>query len=303
MRIRLDGRPAPYVGAKDIILHTIAKLGIDAARGFAVEYTGEAIASMPLEGRFTLCNMGTEFGARTGYVAPDDAAFQWLAGRPYVPEGKEWERALGHWRTLRADDDAAFDQDFSVDCGDLAPQVTWGTDPSQTMPISGVVPDLSDAAPGRGAAHDRALSYMGLTPGTPIAGTKIDRVFIGSCTNARLSDLESAAAVVRGRKLAEGVTASVVPGSTRVKREAEAHGLDRVFRDAGFAWEESGCSICAGGNRNNAQPGERCVATSNRNFEGRQGVGVRTHLASPAMAAAAAVTGALVDVRHLMDGH
>jgi len=302
MRIRIEGRPDAWVGAKDIILHTIAKLGVDAAQGFAVEYAGEAVARLPLEGRFTLCNMGTEFGARTGYVAPDDTTFQWLAGRPYAPQGEEWDRALAHWRTLRTDADARFDADLSVDCGDLAPQVTWGTDPSQVVPISGVVPDLADAPPGRAAAHDRALVYMGLTPGKPIAGTRIDRVFIGSCTNARLSDMESAAAVVRGRRLAEGVAASVVPGSTFVKREAEARGLDKIFRDAGFAWEESGCSICAGGNRNNAQPGERCVATSNRNFEGRQGTGVRTHLASPAMAAAAAVTGELVDVRRLMEG-
>jgi len=300
MRIRFDGRLGDYVSAKDVILHTIGKLGIDAAQGYAVEYAGEAIESMPLEGRFTLCNMGTEFGARTGYVAPDDATFTWLSGRRFAPQGKNWERAVAHWRTLKSDDDAVFDSDVSIDCNSLEPQVTWGTDPSQTIPISGMVPPSST---GYAAAHDRALSYMGLTPGTPIAGTRIDRVFIGSCTNARLSDLESAAAVVRGRKIADGVKAMIVPGSTTVKREAEARGLDTVFRSAGFAWEESGCSVCAGGNRDGARPGERCVATSNRNFENRQGVGVRTHLASPAMAAAAAIAGKLVDVRQLMDGH
>ena len=300
MRIRFDGRLADYVSAKDVMLHTIGKLGIDAAQGFAVEYAGEVIETMPVEGRFTLCNMGTELGARTGYVAPDDATLVWFSRRPFAPQGKEWDRAAMEWKMLRSDEDATFDSDISIDCRDLAPQITWGTDPSQTMAISGTVPA---SATGKIAAHDRALSYMGLAPGAPIAGTKITRVFIGSCTNARLSDLESAAAVVRDRKVAAGVKAMVVPGSTRVKREAEARGLDAVFRNAGFAWEESGCSVCAGGNRDGAQPGERCVATSNRNFENRQGTGVRTHLASPAMAAAAAVAGELVDVRRLMDGH
>ena len=300
MRIRFNGRLGSCVSAKDVILHTIGKFGIDAAQGYAVEYAGTAIESMPLEGRFTLCNMGTEFGARTGYVAPDEATFAWLSGRRFAPKGNEWEQAFACWRTLKSDDDARFDSDVSIDCDGLEPQVTWGTDPSQTIPISGVVPP---SPAGHMAAHDRALSYMGFTPGVPIAGTKIDRVFIGSCTNARLSDLESAAAVVRGRKIADGVKAMIVPGSTTVKREAEARGLDAVFRNAGFAWEESGCSICAGGNRDGAKSGERCVATSNRNFENRQGVGVRTHLASPAMAAAAAIAGKLVDVRQMMDGH
>jgi 3-isopropylmalate/(R)-2-methylmalate dehydratase large subunit len=300
MRIRFDGRLGNYVSAKDLILHTIGKLGIDAAQGYAVEYAGTAIETMPLEGRFTLCNMGTEFGARTGYVAPDEATLKWLAGRPFAPRDKGWDRASTHWRTLQSDENAVFDSNVAIDCNGLEPQVTWGIDPSQTMPISGMVPVPAD---GRAAADERAHTYMGLAPGMPIAGTPIDRVFIGSCTNARLSDLESAAAVVRGRKIAEGVKAMVVPGSTTVKREAESRGLDVVFRDAGFAWEESGCSVCAGGNRDGAKPGERCVATSNRNFENRQGVGVRTHLASPAMAAAAAIAGKLVDVRQLMDGH
>jgi 3-isopropylmalate/(R)-2-methylmalate dehydratase large subunit len=300
MRIRLEGTLRSGVSAKDAILHTIAKLGIDAGRGHAVEFSGAALQAMPVEGRFTVCNMTTELGARTAYVAPDEATFQWLAGRAFAPAGEAWERALASWLGLVSDADAAFDQEFDIDCSLLEPQVTWGTDPSQVVPISGRVPDPAAQAAEQRAGHRRALDYMGLAPGTPIAGLPIDRVFIGSCTNARLSDLESAAAVLRGRRVADGVVAVVVPGSTSVKRAAEARGLDRVFRDAGFAWHASGCSLCAGGNRDVAQPGERYVSTSNRNFEGRQGAGVRTHLASPAMAAAAAVAGAIVDVRQLL---
>jgi 3-isopropylmalate/(R)-2-methylmalate dehydratase large subunit len=302
MRIRLDGALEPGVTAKDAILHTIAQLGIDAARGHAVEFCGSAVASLPLEGRFTLCNMATEMGARTAYVAPDDKTFEWLAGRPLAPTGADWERALAHWQTLRSDADAPFDQDVAIDCHDLEPQVTWGTDPSQVVPISGRVPDLGIAPPARRDAHRRAADYMGLAPGAPIAGLKIDRVFIGSCTNSRLSDLEAAAAVLRGRRVADGIDAVVVPGSMSVRRAAEARGLDRVFRDAGFAWHASGCSLSAGGNRDAAKPGTRYVSTTNRNFEGRQGAGVRTHLASPAMAAAAAVAGCIIDVRRLLAG-
>jgi 3-isopropylmalate/(R)-2-methylmalate dehydratase large subunit len=302
MRIRLDGALALGVSAKDAILHTIAQLGIDAARGHAIEFCGSAVASLPLEGRFTLCNMATEMGARTAYVAPDDKTFQWLAGRPFAPAGADWERALIHWHTLRSDADAAFDQEFALDCRDLEPQITWGTDPSQVMPISGRVPDPAMAPPARREAYHRAADYMGVTPGAPIAGLKVDRVFIGSCTNSRLSDLEAAAAVLRGRRVADGVDAVVVPGSMSVRRAAEERGLDRVFRDAGFAWHASGCSLCAGGNRDAAKPGTRYVSTTNRNFEGRQGAGVRTHLASPAMAAAAAVAGCIIDVRRLLAG-
>jgi 3-isopropylmalate/(R)-2-methylmalate dehydratase large subunit len=302
MRIRLDGALALGVSAKDAILHTIAQLGIDAARGHAIEFCGSAVASLPLEGRFTLCNMATEMGARTAYVAPDDKTFQWLAGRPFAPAGADWERALIHWQTLRSDADAAFDQEFAFDCRDLEPQITWGTDPSQVMPISGRVPDPAMAPSARRETYRRAADYMGLAPGAPIAGLKIDRVFIGSCTNSRLSDLEAAAAVLRGRRVADGVDAVVVPGSMSVRRAAEERGIDRVFRDAGFAWHASGCSLCAGGNRDAAKPGTRYVSTTNRNFEGRQGAGVRTHLASPAMAAAAAVAGCIIDVRRLLAG-
>ena len=302
MRLRLDGALGPGVGAKDAILRTIAQLGIDAARGHAVEFCGSTVASLPLEGRFTLCNMATEMGARTAYVAPDDKTFEWLAARPFAPAGADWERALKHWRTLRSDADATFDQHFAIDCRDLEPQITWGTDPSQVVSISGRVPDPALAPAARREAQRRSADYMGLTPGASIAGLKVDRVFIGSCTNSRLSDLEAAAAVLRGRRVADGVDAVVVPGSMSVRRAAEARGIDRVFRDAGFAWHASGCSLCAGGNRDAAKPGTRYVSTTNRNFEGRQGAGVRTHLASPAMAAAAAVAGCIIDVRRLLAG-
>ncbi len=302
MRIRLDGALAVGVSAKDAVLYTIAQLGIEAARGHAVELCGSLVSSLPLEGRFTLCNMATEMGARTACVAPDDATFQWLAGRPFAPTGADWEGALAHWQTLRSDEEAMFDQDLALDCRDLEPQVTWGTDPSQVIAISGHVPDPTLAPLPRREAYHRAANYMGVVPGAPIAGLKIDRVFIGSCTNSRLSDLEAAAAVLRGRRVADGVDAVVVPGSMSVRRAAEARGLDRAFRDAGFAWHASGCSLCAGGNRDAAKPGTRYVSTTNRNFEGRQGAGVRTHLASPAMAAAAAVTGCITDVRRLLAG-
>ncbi|MGB8547701.1 MAG: 3-isopropylmalate dehydratase large subunit [Xanthobacteraceae bacterium] len=300
MRIKLEGVLGRGVSAKDVILHTIAKLGIDAGRGYAVEFSGAAIAAMPVEGRFTVCNMATELGARTACVAPDEATLQWLAGRPFVPVGEAWERALAAWSDLASDDDATVDQEVAIDCSALEPEITWGTDPSQVVPISGRVPDPAAQTGEQQAGHRRAIDYMGLTPGAPIAGLPINRVFIGSCTNARLSDLESAAAVLRGRRVADGVVAVAVPGSTSVKRAAEARGLDQVFRDAGVAWHSSGCSLCAGGNRDAARPGERYVSTGNRNFEGRQGAGVRTHLASPAMAAAAAVAGRIVDVRRLL---
>ena len=236
---------------------------------------------MSIDARMTLCNLNIEMGGRSGLVAPDEHTFSWLAGRPYAPQGKLWERALAHWRTLTSDEGASFDCEHALDAGTLEPQVTWGTDPSQVLGISGHVPDptLSDSS--RRLAMENALAYMGLEPGMPLAGLPVNRVFIGSCTNSRLPDLQAAAEIVRGRRVADGVVAMVVPGSTSVKRAAEAAGLDRVFRAAGFFWGESGCSMCAGGNGDRGAPGERCVSTTNRNFEHRQGPKVRTHLVEP----------------------
>jgi 3-isopropylmalate/(R)-2-methylmalate dehydratase large subunit len=302
MRIRLDGRLGRCITAKDVALRIIAELGLAGGRGHAVEYAGSVVRAMTIESRMTLCNLTVEMGARTGLVAPDEAAFAWLQGRPYAPHSALWDRAVATWRTLRSDDDAVFDREVAIDCNSLEPQVTWGTDPSQVVGISGRVPEPWLGEAGRQASMQRALDYMGLAPGTPLSGLPVDRVFIGSCTNSRLPDLEEAAAVLRGRRVAPGVKALVVPGSTTVKRQAEAAGLDRVFRDAGFFWGESGCSMCAGGNGDRGRPGERCVSTTNRNFEGRQGRGVRTHLVSPSMAAAAAVTGRIVDVRQILGG-
>jgi 3-isopropylmalate/(R)-2-methylmalate dehydratase large subunit len=299
LRARLDGRLLPHVSAKDVALRLIAELGVAGGRGYAVEYAGGAIAAMPIEQRMTLCNLNIEMGGRSGFVAPDDTTFAWLAGRPYAPKGALWDQALATWRTLVSDHDAAFDREVTLDCSALEPQISWGTDPSQVVGISGRVPDPAAIDASRRSAAESACAYMGLTPGTPLAGLLIDRVFIGSCTNSRLPDLEVAAAIVRGRRVAPGVTAMVVPGSSSVKREAEAAGLDRVFRDAGFFWGESGCSMCAGGNGDRGAPGERCVSTTNRNFENRQGAKVRTHLASPATAAASALAGRIADVRQV----
>ncbi len=302
MRVRLDGRLGAHVSAKDVALRIIAEIGVAGARGYAVEYAGAAMRAMPIEQRMTLCNLNIEMGGRSGFVAPDDATFQWLACRPFVPQGAEWDRALRHWRTLTSDDEASFDREVALDCTALEPQITWGTDPSQVVAISGRVPDPAGLDPGRRAAAVSAFGYMGLVPGTPLIGLPVDRVFIGSCTNSRLPDLQVAADLVRGRRVAQGVVAMVVPGSSSVKREAEAAGLDRVFRDAGFFWGESGCSMCAGGNGDRGQPGERCVSTTNRNFENRQGPKVRTHLASPATAAATAIAGRIADARQLTAG-
>ena len=271
MRARLDGRLGAHVSAKDVALRLIAELGVAGARGYAVEYAGSAISAMPIEQRMTLCNLNIEMGGRSGFVAPDDATFAWLAGRPYAPQGAMWDRALEHWRKLVTDDDAAFDCEVTLDCGTLEPQITWGTDPSQVVGISGRVPEPATLDARRRPAAESAFTYMGLQPGTPLLGLPVNRVFIGSCTNSRLPDLELAAAVVRGRHVAKGVSAMVVPGSSTVKREAEAAGLDRVFREAGFFWGESGCSMCAGGNGDRGAPGERIVSTTNRNFENRQG--------------------------------
>jgi 3-isopropylmalate/(R)-2-methylmalate dehydratase large subunit len=302
MRIRLDGRLGAHVSAKDVALRIIAEIGVAGARGYAVEYAGAAVRAMPIEQRMTLCNLNIEMGGRSGFIAPDDATFEWLADRPFVPQGAEWDVALRHWRTLASDDEANFDREVTLECTALEPQITWGTDPSQVVGISGRVPDPVGLDPSRRAAAVSAFGYMGLVPGTPLIGLPVDRVFIGSCTNSRLPDLQVAADLVRGRHVAAGVIAMVVPGSSSVKREAEAAGLDRVFRDAGFFWGESGCSMCAGGNGDRGQPGERCVSTTNRNFENRQGPKVRTHLASPATAAATAIAGRIADARQLTAG-
>jgi len=299
MHVCLDGRLDAHVSAKDVALRIIAEIGVAGARGYAVEYAGAAVTAMPIEQRMTLCNLNIEMGGRSGFVAPDDSTFAWLAGRPFVPQGAQWDHALAHWRTLASDDDAAFDREVTLDCSALEPQITWGTDPSQVVGISGCVPDPATLDANRRASAQSACSYMDLAPGTPLAGLPVDRVFIGSCTNSRLPDLQTAAAVVRGRHVAEGVIAMVISGSSSVKREAEALGLDRVFREAGFFWGESGCSMCAGGNGDRGQPGERCVSTTNRNFENRQGPKVRTHLASPATAAATAIAGRIADVRQM----
>jgi len=302
MLIRLEGRLPAHVTAKDVALRLIGELGVAGARGHAVEYAGSAVNAMSIEARMTLCNLNIEMGGRSGFIAPDERTFSWLADRPFAPKGTMWDLALTRWRTLASDQGASFHSQHALDVNSLEPQITWGTDPSQVLGISGRVPDSADAGPGRRTAVESALAYMGLAPGTALAGLPIERVFIGSCTNSRLSDLEAAAAVVRGRRIAEGVVGMVVPGSTSVKRAAEAAGLDRIFRAAGFSWGESGCSMCAGGNGDRGEPGERCVSTTNRNFEHRQGPGVRTHLASPATAAASALAGCIADVRQIAAG-
>jgi 3-isopropylmalate/(R)-2-methylmalate dehydratase large subunit len=302
MRVRLDGQLGAQVSAKDVALRIIAEIGVAGARGCAVEYAGTAVRAMPIEPRMTLCNLNIEMGGRSGFVAPDDTTFEWLAGRPFAPTGTEWDHALAHWHTLMTDPEANFDREVALNCTALEPQITWGTDPSQVVGISGRVPEPAVLEASRRAAAISAFAYMGLVPGTPLIGLPVDRVFIGSCTNSRLSDLQAAAAIVRGRRVAEGVVAMVVPGSSSVKRQAEAAGLDRVFREAGFFWGESGCSMCAGGNGDRGQPGERCVSTTNRNFENRQGPKVRTHLASPVTAAASAIAGWVADARQLVSG-
>jgi 3-isopropylmalate/(R)-2-methylmalate dehydratase large subunit len=300
MRIRFEGSLAPGVTAKDVMLAAIAKFGIGVARGYAVEYAGPVIEAMGIEGRLTLCNMAIEMGARTGFVAPDETTYTWLAGRLYAPVGEAWDAALATWRQVPSDPGAQFDLELSLDCDDLEPQVTWGIDPSHTVGISGVVPDPADYDPADRPRIARALEYMDLTPGRPIAGLPIDRVFIGSCTNSRLSDLQRAAAVIAGGHVAPGVTALVVPGSTSVKRAAEELGLDEVFTAAGFMWGESGCSMCGGASEHRPEAGERSLSTTNRNFENRQGLGVRTHLVSPEMAAAGALAGEIADARRYL---
>jgi 3-isopropylmalate/(R)-2-methylmalate dehydratase large subunit len=300
MRVRFSGELPLGVTAKDVILGTIGRIGVSGGVGHVVEYAGEVIRGLSMESRMTVCNMSIEAGARAGLIAPDDTTFAYLEGRPAAPTGAEWERALDRWRSLRSDEDAEFDRDVEIDVRKLEPQVTWGTNPSMVTSIGGVVPDPADYADADAReAVERALAYMALEPGTPIRDIRVNRVFIGSCTNARLEDLQTAAAIVRGRRVHPDVRAMVVPGSATVKAQAEEEGLDRIFEAAGFEWRRAGCSMCLGMNPDILAPGERCASTSNRNFEGRQGRGGRTHLVSPAMAAAAALEGRFVDVREL----
>jgi 3-isopropylmalate/(R)-2-methylmalate dehydratase large subunit len=299
MRITVDGELGAGVHAKDVILAIIAKISAAGGVGHVLEYAGSAIRSLSIEGRLTICNMSIEAGARAGMVAPDETTFAYLKGRPYAPKGADWDKAVAYWRTLPSDPDAAFDREVHLDAGELAPMVTWGTSPEAASPITGIVPDPAHVADAAGRdSMLRALDYMALKPGTALSDIPVDRVFIGSCTNSRIEDLRVAAKVCDGRKTL--VPAMVVPGSGLIKQQAEAEGLDAIFRRAGFEWREAGCSMCVGINGDLVAPGERCASTSNRNFVGRQGKGARTHLMSPAMAAAAAVTGKLTDVRRLM---
>ena len=298
MEVRFTGTPGTGVSPKDMILAVVGRIGTAGATGCVIEYTGEAIRQMSLEGRMTICNMSIEAGARAGMIAPDERTFEYLANRPRAPQENAWQRAVERWQCFASDPGATYDSGVTLDVSDLAPQVTWGTNPGMVTAITGTVPDpTSLATEAEQQAARRALAYMALEPGTPLAGLPIDRVFIGSCTNARLEDLRAAARVVAGRRVSSRVRAMVVPGSQAVKAQAEAEGLDRVFTAGGFEWRNAGCSMCLGMNADVLQPGERCAATSNRNFEGRQGRGGRTHLMSPAMAAAAAIAGELVDVR------
>jgi len=291
MAVTVEGPLPVGVTAKDVALGIIARIGVEGGRGHVLEYRGSTIRGLSMEGRMTVCNMTIESGARAGVIAPDDTTFAYLRGREYAPAGDQWDQAVDRWRRSTSDRDATFDREVSIDAGRLEPYVTWGTNPGQSVPVSGSVPAPSTET------DERALQYMALEPGTAIEAIAIDRVFIGSCTNARMEDLRVAASVVRGHRVHPKVRAMVVPGSASVKRQAEAEGLDALFREAGFEWRDAGCSMCLGMNPDILGPGERCASTSNRNFEGRQGSGGRTHLVSPPMAAAAAVAGHLVDVR------
>jgi 3-isopropylmalate/(R)-2-methylmalate dehydratase large subunit len=302
MEVRVEGTLGFGVSAKDVVLAIIGKIGAAGGTGYVVEFTGAVIRDLSIEGRLTVSNMAIEGGARSGLIAPDDTTFAYLKGRPMAPKGAEWDAAVAYWRTLKTDAGATYDKTVILDAANIVPNVTWGTSPEDVIAITGVVPDPdSFEDPGKREAAAKSLAYMGLTPGTCMADVPIENVFIGSCTNSRIEDLRAAAAVLKGRHKADGVKwAIVVPGSGLVKRQAEAEGLDRVFTDAGFEWREPGCSACLGMNPDKVPSGERCASTSNRNFVGRQGPGARTHLLSPAMAAAAAVTGRLTDVRTLM---
>jgi 3-isopropylmalate/(R)-2-methylmalate dehydratase large subunit len=301
--VRVEGRLADGVAAKDIILALLAKIGVSGGTGHVFEYTGSAIRSLGMEQRMTICNMSIEGGARAGLVSPDDTTYSYLAGRPYAPAGAEWDAAVERWRQLPSDEGAAYDASVSLDASELEPMVTYGTNPGMGFPISSRIPDPSSLADaGRRAALERALEYMDLRPGASVLGQPIDVVFIGSCTNSRLSDLREAARVLRGRRVSDGVRVLVVPGSTDVKRQAEEEGLADVFRAAGAEWREAGCSMCLAMNGDELSPGQYSVSTSNRNFEGRQGPGGRTFLASPVTAAASAVAGCVADARQLTGG-
>jgi 3-isopropylmalate/(R)-2-methylmalate dehydratase large subunit len=298
MLIDVRGALPAGVTAKDLALAIIARIGTDGATGHVIEYAGEAVRELSMEGRMTLCNMSIEAGARAGMIAPDETTFTYLQGRRFAPQGAAWTKALDYWKTIPSDSGARFDRTVEIDASVLEPHVTWGTSPGMVVPVTGRVPDPAAAATEADRrASQRALEYMALAPHTSIQDIQIDRVFIGSCTNARIEDLRAAARIVKGYQTKNSVHAMVVPGSQAVKRAAESEGLDRIFRDSGFEWREAGCSMCLGMNADILQPGERCASTSNRNFEGRQGRGGRTHLVSPMMAAAAAITGHFTDVR------
>ncbi|UWQ18218.1 3-isopropylmalate dehydratase large subunit [Jannaschia sp. M317] len=300
MKVEITGKLRPGVTAKDITLSVIGKTGTAGGTGYVIEYCGEAIRDLSMEGRMTVCNMAIEGGARAGLIAPDEKTYEYCMGRPHAPKGAQWEAALDWWKTLYSDDDAAWDMVVTIAAEDIAPVVTWGTSPEDVLPITATVPAPSDFKGGKVDAAKRSLDYMGLTPGTPLSEVAIDTVFIGSCTNGRIEDLRAAAAILKGKKIKDGMRAMVVPGSGLVRAQAEEEGLADIFKEAGFEWRLAGCSMCLAMNPDQLAPGERCAATSNRNFEGRQGKGGRTHLMSPAMAAAAAVTGKLTDVRELM---
>jgi 3-isopropylmalate/(R)-2-methylmalate dehydratase large subunit len=298
MRVTVNGRTAPGVTAKDIILAIIGRIGTAGGTGYVIEYAGDAIRNLSMEGRMTVCNMSIEAGARAGLIAPDETTFAYLKGRPHAPKGAAWEAAVNYWKTLKSDEGAKFDAEITLDAADIPPLVTWGTSPENVIPVTGRVPDpAAEPDAQRRAAMERMLDYMGLKPGIAMNDVRIDRVFIGSCTNGRIEDFREVAKIVQGKRVAAHVNAMIVPGSGLVKEQAEQEGLDRIFRDAGFEWREPGCSMCLAMNADKLEPGERCASTSNRNFEGRQGRGGRTHLMSPAMAAAAAIKGHLVDVR------
>jgi 3-isopropylmalate/(R)-2-methylmalate dehydratase large subunit len=301
MEIRVEGELGEGVTPKDVVLHIIGTIGAAGGTGYVIEYTGNVFREMTIEGRLTVSNMSIEGGARAGLIAPDEVTFQYLQDKPMAPKGEAWEKALAWWKTLPTDPGAKYDRTVVIDAADIAPCLTWGTSPEDVVPITGVVPDpLSFADPAKQVAAQKSLDYMGLTPGTRMEDVPVENIFIGSCTNSRIEDLRAAAVVVKGRKLAANIRqALIVPGSGLVKRQAEAEGLDRIFLDAGFEWREPGCSMCLAMNPDKVPPGERCASTSNRNFVGRQGPRSRTHLVSPAMAAAAAVTGRLADVRKL----
>jgi 3-isopropylmalate/(R)-2-methylmalate dehydratase large subunit len=301
MRVWFDGKVNPGVTPKDMILHVIGKLGAKAGNGYAVEYAGPAIRSMPVEGRLTICNMAIEMAVRFGIIQGDEVTFDYLKGRPFAPKGALWDQAVDYWRTLGSDDGAKWDREVQIDCSAITPSITWGTSPQDVVAVDGIVPDPAKAeSADRKAYIERALKYSGLEGGKPIAGTKIDVAFIGSCTNARLSDLRRAAAILKGKRKAAHVTAWVVPGSGLVKRDAEAEGLDKIFVAAGFEWREPGCSMCVALGGDKFPPGSRAISSTNRNFENRQGPGVRTHLASPEMVAAAAIAGTITDVRKVL---